>query len=203
MWLNTASCTVHTLVSLINTNTAWMPKYLSKWQFGVTIIITLCHNRLRTPLAPPSSSVWLRRRLTRLTRSWHSLVRVCSTRRANFDHQRRGALLLTSPDLAVGADGRHGQGGDGGDDGWQQDDDDGHHDARLPDHPRQPQEDHHAEDVQQTANLSEQVHKEQIYTCRVHVHIDSERDSTIKPNLLMKIEVYICTFESPDSQLSW
>ena len=65
--------------------------------------------------------------------------------------------LITSAHFAVRANGGHGERGDGGDNSRQEDDDDGLPDSCLANHPRQSQEDHHPENVEQTSNL--QQHK--------------------------------------------
>lgn len=51
------------------------------------------------------------------------------------------------PHLPVGADGRHGEGGDGRDHSWEENDDRGQPDASLPDHPAETNEEHHTPDV--------------------------------------------------------
>ena len=58
-------------------------------------------------------------------------------------------------DLAIGADGGHGEGGDDCDHAREEDDDSSQTDPCLTHHPAQSDEQHHAPDVQQTPNLRE------------------------------------------------
>ena len=64
-------------------------------------------------------------------------------------------------DLSVGANGGHGEGGDDSDHARQQNDDSGQTNTSLSNHPAQSDEQHHAPDVQQAANLIKEKDKEQ------------------------------------------
>lgn len=66
---------------------------------------------------------------------------------------RNEVVSPASLDLAISADGRHGEGGDSGDHGCEEDDEGGQSDARLAHHPAQTNEQHHTPDVQQAADL--------------------------------------------------
>ena len=57
-------------------------------------------------------------------------------------------------DLSVGGDGGHGDGGDDGDDVGEDDHGEALEDAGLAHHPGQPQEQHHAPDVEETSHIN-------------------------------------------------
>ena len=102
---------------------------------------------------------------------------------------------LHYPDLSVGGDGGHGDGGDDGDDVGEDDHGEALEDAGLAHHPGQPQEQHHAPDVQETS----QIHSLQaasLYNTCLRIQFVSQGPTSNQPNLTAVFSTAIASLVS-------